>query len=527
MAAAVVLLANDNDDADVFVYTGIREGAVVPRDVVRVRIDPSVLAIPHRAFAHHHNLGEVELHDGLREIGPGAFSCCRSLKEVQSSGGVESIGIGAFYSCVRFNKFRIPPLITTIPLVMLNNCTGLFSLELPENTIEVGDHACHNCHSLRNAALTSNIVVDNNAFQHCTDLLHIFGTYEAIVDALQNRFNRLPVHCKMYYISYYPEVLEEIRNIIMSENRELDSTGFQQDCLGMTPLHILACSTVQLVELYQLMVDNFPGNLIVEDAWGATPLLYAIWGDAPNEIVEFLVNSYQSLYPNHEFDWNDMVITLGRASTSGIVIQNLLGVQLTLSPGYNIDWDQILGVLAERALVSNKPVASPETFCFLTRCSIATRVKAIGVKHFRNAMDDYWMGDDHDYFNGHVWRAETLTKLEYYESEYLRLKESTSLLELTLWKTRIDESKDCGEATGGSNKKMKMDGTDFRLQCRISCGADLVVENVWPYLLPSDFVRSYVDDDEDDDEVDDEEEDDDDDNDFIENIDDGEENEEH
>jgi hypothetical protein len=32
----------DNDAADVFVYTGVGEGAVVPKDAVRVRIDPSV-----------------------------------------------------------------------------------------------------------------------------------------------------------------------------------------------------------------------------------------------------------------------------------------------------------------------------------------------------------------------------------------------------------------------------------------------------------------------------------------------------
>jgi hypothetical protein len=73
-------------------------------------------------------------------------------------------------------------------------------------------------------------------------------------------------------------VLEEIHNIIMSENGHLDPTGFHQDCLGMTQLHILACSTVQLLELYQVMIENYPENLIVEDAWGAVPLLYAIWG---------------------------------------------------------------------------------------------------------------------------------------------------------------------------------------------------------------------------------------------------------
>jgi hypothetical protein len=50
----------DNDDSEVL-YTGVGEGAVVPQDVVRVRIDPLVLAIPEYAFAHRNELEEVEL----------------------------------------------------------------------------------------------------------------------------------------------------------------------------------------------------------------------------------------------------------------------------------------------------------------------------------------------------------------------------------------------------------------------------------------------------------------------------------
>ena len=60
---------------------------------------------------------------------------------------------------------------------------------------------------------------------------------------------------------------------------------------------------------------------------------------------------------------------------------------------------------------------------FLIRCSIATRINAIGVKHFRDAMADDWMGNEDSDFNREMWRNETLTKLEYYESEYQKLKE--------------------------------------------------------------------------------------------------------
>jgi hypothetical protein len=491
----------DDNTIEVFVYT---EGAVVPENVVRVRIDPTVLVIPDisaNAFFGRRQLQEVELHDGIREIGLGAFSQCRALNVLQLSDRVEIIG-GVAFSCCNFTKFRSPPLVTTIPEGMLYECRRIFSLELIQNIIRVEYQACSGCYSLRNIALASNTVIDERAFNNCSDLLQIFNGLYELKNALRHRLNGLPVHSKMYYISYHNKMtLEEFQNaIISSDNGELDPTGLQQDCLGMTPLHILACSTVQRLEIYQLLVEKYPENMIVEDAWGALPLLYAVWGDAPSEIIEFLVNGHQSLYPDHEYDWNGMLITLGRANASKDVIQNLLDVQLKVSPGYNIDWDSILGVLAERA-AWGEPYASPKTFCFLTRCSIATRVKAIGVEHFRNAMADEWMGYDEYKFNRQAWHDETLTKLEYYESEYRRLKKMTSLLELAMWKARMDDSSLINDKTmGGGNKRMKMDPSDFRLHCRISCGADHVVENVWPYLLPPDYVRSYVPDEDDNDE---------------------------
>ena len=82
-----------------------------------------------------------------------------------------------------------------------------------------------------------------------------------------------------------------------------DPSISQQDCLGMTPLHILACSTVQNIDLYKVLIDKHPGSLITEDKWGALPLLYAVWGDAGSDIVDFLVQSYQSIFPNYELKW--------------------------------------------------------------------------------------------------------------------------------------------------------------------------------------------------------------------------------
>jgi hypothetical protein len=140
----------------------------------------------------------------------------------------------------------------------------MFSLELPKNTIRVERFACY---SVRNVALASHTVVEDagvdhygnmhHAFSRCLDLIHIFGTVKAIVNALKIRFDELPIHSNVYYNSYYDSqmTLEDIRNA-STIGSERNPTGLQQDCIGMTPLHILACSTVQCLELYHSLLRN-------------------------------------------------------------------------------------------------------------------------------------------------------------------------------------------------------------------------------------------------------------------------------
>ena len=101
----------------------------------------------------------------------------------------------------------------------------------------------------------------------------------------------------------------------------LDPTSNQQDCLGMTPLHILACSSVHDMEVYHLIIEEYPTNLITEDKWGAIPLLYAFWGAAPAEIIQLLLESYQSLYPGHVFNWTMMAETIGRTDAPNKCIE--------------------------------------------------------------------------------------------------------------------------------------------------------------------------------------------------------------
>jgi hypothetical protein len=166
----------------------VGEGVVVPRDVVCVRIDQSVLVLPANLFSHRKKMETIKLHEGLREIGPRSFEYWTALNGLHVSDGVKSIESHAFAWC-NFIQFRSPPLITTIPYGILFTCKRIFSLELPEYIIQVEDFACYCCYSLRNVSLASNIDVGENAFYLCWDLLCVFNTEEAIVNAIKSRFD--------------------------------------------------------------------------------------------------------------------------------------------------------------------------------------------------------------------------------------------------------------------------------------------------------------------------------------------------
>jgi hypothetical protein len=239
----------DATDAEVFIYTG----AEIPQDVVRVRVDPSFASIPANAFNQCKTLTEVELCEGLVEIGEWSFAGCGhsttkiniplSLKRINDFAfysslqcpirlhdGIESIGRHAFAFC-SFTNFRVPILITAIPKGMLHNIKSMFSVELSENIRQIGTYAFSYCYCLRNVAFPLNADLSHDIFggQSATeqyDLYQLFGSIAEIISELQHRFDGLSIHSIVYYQLYHQGVLQELTDAIM-----WDPTGDQQDCL--------------------------------------------------------------------------------------------------------------------------------------------------------------------------------------------------------------------------------------------------------------------------------------------------------
>jgi hypothetical protein len=112
---------------------------------------------------------------------------------------------------------------------------------------------------------------------------------------------------------------------------------------------------------------------------GGATLLYAFWGDAPAEIIEFLLASYQSLYPDYEFNWTMMVETMGRCDTPKESIENLLHVRRMHFPEQPIDWEYLLDEFVDPSELCFESTFT-ERMRFIFICGLSSRVEGLAFK---------------------------------------------------------------------------------------------------------------------------------------------------
>ena len=79
------------------------------------------------------------------------------------------------------------------------------------------------------------------------------------------------------------------------------------------------------------------------------------------------------------------------------------------------------------------------------------------------------------------WMESLLDKLDHYKADHVRyVKEAATLLELALWKAKLGENED--ECCEGKTKNAKVDAESARKERRLTCGAEIIIKNVLPFL---------------------------------------------
>ena len=83
------------------------------------------------------------------------------------------------------------------------------------------------------------------------------------------------------------------------------------------------------------------------------------------------------------------------------------------------------------------------------------------------------------------WLQSVHSRIEHYKTKHIQvLKEATVLLELALWKAKLDDDDNEGgdDSLEAPTKKVKVNVGRARNERRVTSGANIVIKNVPPFL---------------------------------------------
>ena len=212
--------------------------------------------------------------------------------------------------------------------------------------------------------------------------------------------------------------------------------------------------------------------MLIEDKWGEVPLVYALLGKAPIEVIHFLLESHMQRWQAMPFDFGGMILRLAtKQDTSADYVRNVIRAQRTHHRALEIDWQQIVDELIR--VGRDIPI---RMFSVLAEVSVAKRLICMNDEH-RIEVDarlqeietnieyrDIRTNPNLDYY-GEVHDMVT----SYVRLHHGQLMESITILELALWKTMI-----CSN----------VDDQESRKECRAAGGRclEVVIKHVLAFL---------------------------------------------
>jgi hypothetical protein len=442
----------------------------LPTNATQVTISSSLKQIPARAFRHKfiQELKELTIQEGIEVIGENAFSMGWSLGNIRLPSSMKTIEKDAFAHCVL--KLR--------------------SVELPPHRqIAIGDTAFQGCALLRNIAIHikknnesdgGRRLLGKGIFKGCHNLSKVFPDPEDLLEALVHRFDGLPIHQICYYHSY-DDSTETALQKLQAAFHESQQQQRHQDCLGMTPLHILALSKTQRIELYQACLEQHPEDIVTQDKWAALPIYYACESNAPLEIIQFLLKMQQSLFPEQTVHWNDFLLRFGPdffCTAPLEVVQLLVDYQQKHCPE-ELEWNR---------LIHDVNCFGPiDVFRYIVNASLADRIQALEWEPWRVEMATELQDIPQECLQTAPWvqtheNNDTLTGIDHVDKIQSKLAKyecmnKTFLLELAFWKLKMTIG---GKVASPEQEQGQTE--EFRNNCHINSGVEHIIPNVLSFL---------------------------------------------
>ena len=216
---------------------------------------------------------------------------------------------------------------------------------------------------MRDVSIPSTTVITQTYFANNFPALHDKGISLLLI---QERFDDHPLHGITF--GNQAVVQAEIEQCLLQKNLRY------QDCLGMTPLHLLLCSgrDYRDIRVIVSMIEKCPDVMLIKDIWGEVPLAYALMGNASVEIINCLFMTHNKRWDAMPFDFGDMVQRLVEMGKSAQFMRDVIRAQRTHFPGLGVDWQYI--VAESMFLAANIALLEQfGTFRVLVEASVSVR----------------------------------------------------------------------------------------------------------------------------------------------------------
>ena len=110
----------------------------------------------------------------VTSIGESAFESCSGLTSIDIPNNVTSIGRYAFYSCSGLTSITIPNSVTSIGANASSDCSGLTSITIPSSVTSIGSSAFSYCSNLTSIAIPRSVTkIEGGTFSGCSKLTSI------------------------------------------------------------------------------------------------------------------------------------------------------------------------------------------------------------------------------------------------------------------------------------------------------------------------------------------------------------------
>jgi hypothetical protein len=217
----------------------------------------------------------------------------------------------------------------------------LLCIIIPSSVTVIGNGAFARCDLLQNVTISPTTAITQDEYANSFPTLH---NKEIALDLIKRRFNELSLHrlCNDYNL-----MQRDKGDALIQMINPFPFKKFQdQDCLGMTPLHVLLCSGREYYNMHiiECMIEKCPDAMLIKDIWDEVPLAYALLGNASIAIIDFLFMTHRKRRELITFEFGNMIHRLAKMGKPASFVRDVIRAQRTHFPGLLslVDWQGIV-----------------------------------------------------------------------------------------------------------------------------------------------------------------------------------------